>query len=102
MVNGWLSAQIVPSLQRGGRCRRPTSMAGPALEMTAAAAAARPLRAGLLACATVSLIGLRLAAFEMPMDDLPDLGRRLKMFWPGRVALSELPMARTLVHAAGS
>jgi hypothetical protein len=41
--------------------------------MTAAAPAGASVRAGLLSCATVALIALWIAAFEMPMDDLPGL-----------------------------
>jgi hypothetical protein len=39
--------------------------------MTAAAPAEPSVRAGLLSCASVALIALWIAAFEMPMDDLP-------------------------------
>jgi hypothetical protein len=46
-------------------------MAGPAAEMTAEAPARPSVRASLLACSAVSLLALWIAAFEMPMADLP-------------------------------
>jgi hypothetical protein len=45
---------------------------GESAQPTTAAIPARPsVRAGLLACVTVSLLALRIAAFEMPFVDLP-------------------------------
>jgi hypothetical protein len=78
MVNGALRPQ--PSqiagkflIERARPGRRPSSMADPGPEMTAAAPAGPSVHAGLLSCATVALVALWIAAFEKPMDDLPGL-----------------------------
>jgi hypothetical protein len=73
MVNGALRPKrSLPGTRierRGGR-RRPRFMADLTEEMTTTAPAAI-VRASLLSCVTVSLIALRIAAFENPMDDVP-------------------------------
>jgi hypothetical protein len=48
-------------------------MAGSAQEMAAAAPATPSVRASLLTCTAISLIALWIAAFEMPIGDLPGL-----------------------------
>ena len=75
MVNGALSPEPVDAIaiERAGPCRRPIFMTGPGQQTTVTTPAAPSVRACLLTCAAVCLILLSIAAFEMPMGDLPGL-----------------------------
>jgi len=66
-------------------------MAGPAPEITTPASATAPVRAGVVAAATVSLVTLSIATFELSMAD-----------WPSSfVLLGILPLAALLFFACG-